>query len=49
MFVSFSRSGRQSETEGHSGTKAGETAGKGGEAGAREQHLAEPGAVGGDA
>lgn len=47
--MSSSWSGRESETEGHSGSKAGETAGKGGEAGAREQLLEEPGAVGGDA
>lgn len=49
IFISFSWSGRQSETEGHSGSKAGETAGKRGEAGAREQHLEEPGTVGGHA
>lgn len=47
LFVPYSWSGKPSEAEGHSGSEAGETAGAGGEAGARGRHLDKPGAMGG--
>lgn len=47
FFVSYSWSGKPSETEGHVGSKDGETAGKGGEAGARQRQLVKPRAMGG--